>query len=71
MGEGSRLTVYKISLNRSGEIHTVYTQNRSQSGALRNAVRRLERKLDLRGGALLGYFSGSRDNVKIEEVMKR
>ena len=61
---------YKVSLNRNGEVHTFFTQSKSEERGVRNCVKRLEKKLDLRSGALRGYFGGAKDNVKVEEVKK-
>ena len=59
---------YKVLLNRNGEVHTFFTQSESEERGVRNCVKRLEKKLDLRSGALRRCFDGSKDNVKIEKL---
>jgi len=64
------MATYKVLLNKSGEVHTFFTTSVSKEKAVRNCVKRLEARLDLRSGSLRGYFSGSKDNVKVEELMR-
>jgi hypothetical protein len=66
------MPLYKGTFNWYGEIHILQTKKdtMSEGVAYRQFVRVLGKKLGRFPSAIKAYFSGEKDNYKIEEVKR-
>lgn len=61
------MTLYKVTLNWSGELHTIYTHAKSKKFALKNSITQLSKKLRINRTICNMKFQGQKDNFKIEK----
>ena len=61
---------YKVTLNWYGELHILYTNAKSENGALENVIWRLAKKLGKSRWIVKSKFYGDRDNFEVREVIE-
>ena len=59
---------YKISLNWYGELKVLWTEAASNTQARTFVLQKFAKTVGMEPNAVRAYFSGSRDNIKIEEI---
>lgn len=60
--------LYKVTLCYYGENFSFFRHASTRDQAANFAIRGLEKKKGYMAGTLLSYFSGDKDNKRIEEV---